>query len=466
MPRAKQAEFQVGYVWMALAVAIFGGFALAGHLAFLIGFNRPLGDGFATYIQIHGHLQLVGWAGLFIIGISLHFIPRLSSVPISQPQWIPRLLWLIGIGLLLRFISHSILPYLDNGFFFTLLSWITATSGLLEWYGMLIYLALLVGTIFSISKADRKPPLMAVRPYFGMMMMGFLLYATIHAVLLLQMAWRGNVVVSQTWNEVSIQIFIGLVLLPVAFGFSIRMLPLYLRLPVPDWPVRRVAYVYLIGFLCQIQEILPINFLSDIGGYISSVGMLVKTSVILYVVWKLDVLTRRQEPSIAHRDLQSSPDRRTMRRTIPDRGEYGRFEWHIYAAYGWLVFGALAEMLIGAFGVFQLPLAISSDVIRHIYLLGFVTNLIMGMAVRMVPGFLKKRRVASAKLIDGSFWLINFAVVGRVLPLLLPSLMLSDVPEIIDTIVQAAFGLSGILGLLATICLAINLWRTTHSIPV
>ena len=155
-----------------------------------------------------------------------------------------------------------------------------------------------------------------------------------------------------------------------------------------------------------------------------------------------------------------------MRRTIPDRGEYGRFEWHIYAAYGWLVFGALAEMLIGTFGVFQLPLAISSDVIRHIYLLGFVTNLIMGMAVRMVPGFLKKRRVASAKLIDGSFWLINFAVVGRVLPLLLPSLMLSDVPEIIDTIVQAAFGLSGILGLLATICLAINLWRTTHSIPV
>ena len=89
MPRAKQAEFQVGYVWTALAVAIFGGFALAGHLAFLIGFNRPLGDGFATYIQIHGHLQLVGWAGLFIIGISLHFIPRLSSVPIYNPNGFP-----------------------------------------------------------------------------------------------------------------------------------------------------------------------------------------------------------------------------------------------------------------------------------------------------------------------------------------------------------------------------------------
>ena len=100
--------------------------------------------------------------------------------------------------------------------------------------------------------------------------------------------------------------------------------------------------------------------------------------------------------------------------------------------------------------------------IRHIYLLGFITNLIMGMAVRMVPGFLKKRRIASTKLIDGTFWLINIAVIGRVLPLLLP-LTLSDVPEGIDTIVQAAFGLSGILGLLATICFAINLWKTTHS---
>lgn len=464
MPKAKQAEFEVNYIWMALAVAIFGGFALAGHLCFVMGFNRSLGDGFASLIQIHGHLQLVGWAGLFIIGISLHVIPRLSSVPISQPQWIPRLLWLIGTGLLLRFISHSIFPYLDNGFFFTLLSWITAASGLLEWYGMLIYLALLVSTIFSISKADRKPSLMAVRPYFGMMVMGFLLYTTIHAVLLLQMAWRGKVVVSQTWNEISIHIFIGLVLLPVAFAFSIRMLPLYLRLPAADWPVQRVAYVYLIGFLCQMREILPIHFLSHIEGYISSVGMLVKAGVILYVVWKLDVLTRRQETSVPHRDSQSSPDHQQTCRTVPEHGEFGRFEWHICAAYGWLVFGALAEMLIGGFGISRFPLAISSDVIRHIYLLGFITNLIMGMAVRMVPGFLKKRRVASAKLIDFTFWLTNLAAVGRVVPLLLP-LVLFDVPETIDIIAQATFGLSGILGLLATICLAINLRTTARGTP-
>ena len=98
--------------------------------------------------------------------------------------------------------------------------------------------------------------------------------------------------------------------------------------------------------------------------------------------------------------------------------------------------------------------------IRHIYLLGFIINLIMGIAVRMVPGTLKKHRVASTMLVDGTFWLINIAAVGRGMPLLLP--LLFDAPAIIDTIAQSLFGLSGILGLLATVCPAINLWKTVR----
>ena len=430
MPRTKQAEFQVGYIWMALAVAIFGGFAVAAHLSFVIGFNYQLGKGFTSLIQIHGHLQLLGWAGLFIIGISLHVIPRLSSVPVSLPHWIPRLHWLIGISLLLRFIGHSILPYLENGFLLGLLGWIIAASGLLEWHGVVIYLVLLAGTIFGMSKEDRKPPLLAVRPYLGMMMMGFLLYTTIHAVLVLQMAWRGNVVVAQVWNDVSNQIFIDLVLLPVAFGFSIRMFPLYLRLPTVEWSVRQVGYVYLIGVLCQLRGILPTDFFGSIKGYISSVGMLVKGGTILYIVWKLNVLTCRQEPSIGQRE--SSQDHQAPRGALPVHGDFSRLNWHIYTAYGWLVLGAVAEVLNGGLGVFRTQFAIGRDAIWHIYLLGFITNLIMGMAVRMLPGFLKKRCIASTKLIDATFWLLNVAVLGRVLPSFI-QLIPYDAVEFIST---------------------------------
>ena len=465
MARVEQAEFALGYVWVALVVAIFGGFALAGHLAFLIGFNRPLGVGFASFIQIHGHLQLVGWTGLFIVGISLHFIPRLSSVPIAHPDWLPRLPWLIGLGLLLRYMCHSVLPYLNDGYLFLILSWLTALSGFFELYGVLIYLSLIVSTIFGMATGARIRPLLQVRPYIGMMMIGFLLYSTIHAVLLLQMARRGDVVVSQTWNEVTIHIFIGLVLLPVAFGLSIRMFPLYLRLPTAEWRVRWVAYVYLIAFLCQTAEIVPINLFSQLSGYVFSLGMSVKAIAILYVVWKLDVLTHRQGRSIAHEDSPSSPDHRPRGRIRPDGNEFGRFKWHIYAAYGWLALGAFTELLNGGLGIFRVRFAVATDVTQHIYLLGFISNLIMGMAIRMVPGFVKKRRVASAKLIDASFWLINIATVGRVIPSLVPS-ALFDAGELIEPLSQAAFGLSGTLGLLATICFAINLWRTTHNAPV
>ncbi|MFQ5961319.1 MAG: hypothetical protein ACE5MG_07965, partial [Candidatus Methylomirabilales bacterium] len=99
-PKTRQAEFQVGYIWVALATAICAGFAIGAHLAFVIGFDFPLGKGFFSFIQTHGHLQLVGWTGLFIIGISLHLIPRLTSVPLAHPQWIPPILWLMAAGLL------------------------------------------------------------------------------------------------------------------------------------------------------------------------------------------------------------------------------------------------------------------------------------------------------------------------------------------------------------------------------
>ena len=127
--KGSHASFDLGSVWLALAAAVFGGFALAGHLAVVIGYGFPLRPGFPVFIQIHGHLQLMGWAGLFVIGISLHFIPRLSSAPISQPRWISVLLWLIGLGLLLRLVCHSTLPYVHDGVWAVALRWTTATSG-------------------------------------------------------------------------------------------------------------------------------------------------------------------------------------------------------------------------------------------------------------------------------------------------------------------------------------------------
>ncbi len=106
--KTRQVKFRIGYIWVALATAICAGFAIGAHLSFVIGYDFSLGEGFYSFIQTHGHVQLVGWAGLFIIGVSLHLIPRLASVPLTHPHWIPRILWLMTTGLLLRAIGHTV----------------------------------------------------------------------------------------------------------------------------------------------------------------------------------------------------------------------------------------------------------------------------------------------------------------------------------------------------------------------
>ena len=463
-PRTRQADFRIGFIWAALATAIVAGFAIGAHLTFVIGFDLPLGRGFSSFVQTHGHVQLVGWVGLFIIGISLHVIPRLASVPIANPRWIPRILWLMAAGLLLRTAGQTVLPYLEGSYLFAPWSGLAAGSGLLEFIGIVLYVSLLIRTFRGIGNIRLQPALLSVRPYFGMMATGWLLYALLNLVLLADMAVRQDVVVNQGWNEVAIQVFLDLALLPVAFAFSVRMLPLYLTLRAADWPVRGTAYVYLVFVGLQVIPASPlvVGLAPGVAGLLSNLGMLLKGGVILWFVWQFDILTRRHAPWTVKREIQPLPDKRPTRPGLPDYGEFGRFERLVYAAYVWLVMAAIFEMLVGGAGLVRHTLPIPADAVRHLYLLGFITLLIFGLSVRLIPGLLKKKCVASPALVDATFWLGMAAVACRVLPLLLPPALAEGIPASVR-VAQAAFAFSGIVGLAAVLCLAVNLWRSVTS---
>jgi uncharacterized protein involved in response to NO len=458
-----QAKFHLGFIRSALTIAIFAGFAIGAHLAAVIGLDFPLGKGFYSFIQIHGHLQLVGWAGLVIIGISLHFIPRLAGIPLSHPEWLDHILWLITAGLATRAVAHSFLPYVVAPVIFQLLSAVIALSGLSELAGIMIYITLLLTSIRAVRRSGKeRPALQSVKPYFAMMQAGWILYAGLNAALLIHMAVTGAVTVNQPWDDFALHLFIGLVLLPVAFAFSVRMFPLYLRLPAPEWPVSKMGLAYLFFFALQTLPTLP-PFLSmspETAFFISAVGQCGKSAVIFLFVWKLDLLLRRRAPWTVHRKFQPGPERQPTRAGLPDYGEFGRFERLLYSAYLWLLFGALLEFLAGLATIFGWDTAVSTDAIRHSYLLGFITLLILGMAPRMIPGFIQKR-LASAKLVEATFWLGNVAVICRVLPLLLPEILLEKMPVVV-LLSQLMFAFSGLIGLAAVSCLAANLWRTAR----
>jgi hypothetical protein len=450
-----QAEFHVDYIWVALAAALFIGFAIGAHMAAVIGLDFPLGPGFYSFVQVHGHVQLVAWAGLFIIGISLHFIPRLAGAPLANPQWIGRILWFLASGLILRSLGQSVMPYVANGALFVPAAWLVAVSGALEWLGILTYSALLFATFRRVNDLGTRPGLLQVAPFFLMMLAGWNLYTGVNLALVIQMAVNQSLVVVQAWNEFAIQTFTGLVLVPVAFAFSVRVFPLYLRLPAPDWPVRGLAYAYGFAFCLQTLPNLPpiARLISRWPLLLSSIGMILKGGVILFFVWK-DLLA----PASAL-DRQSHLTGPGRPGPVCGYGEFGRFERLVYAAYAWLVVGAILDMLTGASVIFGFSLVHSTDSGRHVYLLGFITLLIFGVSVRMIPGFMQKRKVWSPKLVGATFWLGSLAVVFRVVPLLLPVAVFEAIPAVAFWS-QTAFAVSGLVAMAAVLCLTINLMKT------
>src|SRR5712691_13059506 len=92
----------------ALLLGAGGGFALATVLTLTQMLQVSLGPWWSATAQAHGHLQLYGWAGLFVLGVALHFLPRLRGTPLAAPGLVP---WILGtqvIGLLCRATSQPL----------------------------------------------------------------------------------------------------------------------------------------------------------------------------------------------------------------------------------------------------------------------------------------------------------------------------------------------------------------------
>jgi uncharacterized protein involved in response to NO len=451
---------------MSLALALVVGFSIAAHLGFVIAFGFPVSVGFTSFVQAHGHVQLMGWVGLFVMGISLHFLPRLAGSPIQNKRCLKYIAWLVGCGLVLRSVGSSALPYVVQTQVVVPLAWSLVVSGLLVWAGIFGYIFIVMRLLWQMSQATRRA-FAAVRPFLALTVAGWLLYGSLNFALLIHMAIGKFVVVDPAWNQFAIQCFVNLVLLPVAFVFSIRTFPLYLRLPVPGGWVKPIAYIYLTAVLMQLLPTLPpaMSGAAPVVGDVAPLGMMLKGAVIIGFVWKLDVLTRLRQPWTVNRAGQPGPHRRPTRPGLPDYGEFGRFERLVYAAYTWLLLAAGADMTAGAGEYFQLSFTIPSNVRLHIYLMGFASLLIFGMAVRMVPGFIQKRQVAMPALVSATFWLGNAATMGRLFLYMLPVGLLKWLPGLLP-VARTLFALSGLLGMAAVACLAVNLWRTRiESLP-
>lgn len=454
--------FCFGFALASLSVALTVGFGYAAVLAVLIGFQLPMGSWWVAMLQAHGHAQLLGWIGLFIIGVSLYFLPRLAGAPLRHPRLSTWILSLLASGIFLRALSQPLLAAGLEDPVHTGLRWTFGFSALLETAGVFIYLYLLVTTLRG-APADR-PALKTVRIFLAIAIAGWGLYSLLAAGLAFHASLGDNPLLDIAWNRFGIELFTGFVVLPTAMAFSVRTLPLYLRLPAVRWPVARYGQVYLMALILihvpVFAQLTEISFASSLA-HLSPIGKVLRGAILLLFIWKLDTLFRWYPPWTAHRIGEPGPDRRPTRPGLPDYGEFGRFELLLYAAYAFLALAAMVELLDGALVLLRIASPFDPDALRHTHLAGFITLLLLGMAPRMVPGFLHKRKVALPGLVAATFYVATAAALCRIAPLLLVGI-LDRIPGGL-AVSMTAFGLSGVLGWLAAAVLACNLLRTWRS---
>ena len=420
------------FVWAAVLGTIVAGCTLGGASSTALALGIPIGGWWSAAGQAHGHLQLFGWGGMMVLGVGFFFLPRLRGAMLAQEALLPWILGLLSGGLALRLIAQLALA-LDGS---APSAFGLAGSGLLELAGATLALAVLVATSRDGPPLRQRPGLVQVLPYLVVSFSAFWLAMAANAVLVASAAAEGAAALPGTGDGLVVHLGLVGFLVPISVAVSARTLPLFLWLRVPSTRSLNLAFaLFLIG--------LALTLWGYIGGGVRlrAVGSILEGAAFVSFAAVLQVVPiRRRSGAVPTRDPH-----------------YLRpVEWLLVPAYLWLALAGLLSILEGAGGILSSP-PIPPDVTRHALASGFVTLLILGMGVRMLPGF-SGRRVASVGLVWATVWLGNAAALLRVIPPALAALGGAALWPFGP--VSAYLAISGPLGLAAVVCFGLNLWRT------
>ena len=439
--------FPSHFIKTSILISFWTGINMGAHVAFTVGFDFPLGLGYHAYIQTHGYLQLMGWLGLFIMGVSIHFLSRLAHLNQPITNLVKRIYhWMVG-GLILRFVAHSFLPYFRQSVYYDLFAWSTTISSVVVCVGIILYLRFLLTVIKNMEPATMSPN-RDIRVFLIMNVIGWVVFAVGSTVLLFIMVFAEDVSLMHNWHVFLVDFFILFTVFPICVGVGLRALPLFMRLPKIDWNVKWFSWIYFAIAVAIIGTKILYHFvyIPVLPKIIYSTTFL-KNVILLWFVFKLDILFKTKPDWTEEQNENRIPHRREPREGLPDYGEFGRFEWLIRPAFIWLVVGLFLDMMIQVGLFFKIQMGIGIDGVRHMWLAGFVSLLIMGMAVRMIPGMTGAVKLKHPNRVVWIAVIMNMSVLCRTLSIALPEPMLNIIPNG-SVVALRLFGFSGILFLI------------------
>ncbi len=358
----------VAYVSTGLFFMVFPGTVIGvWNLLFISGARSP-DSASASWIQAHGHAQLFGWIGSFILGIGFYSIPKLRRLhwfPLSI-GWTCWMLWTTGV--LLRWAA---------GFW----SWnwrcLLPLSAVLEMSAFILFYRSISNYHVS-KKAKSKFEIWIVAVIVGTV--GLMLTLILNLVESVRLAVAG---ITPIFPHVFDQRFLVVAtwgfLIPFVWGFSSRWMPTFLGLSTQRGSVLLTALA-----------------LNTAGVIAALAGHFLPSAVLLFIGAASSILALRL--------WEGAP------RPAKIRGVHPSFPVFVRIAYGWLVVAAMLGVTAAKSGGPGLWGAS-----RHALTVGFLATMVFSVGSRVLPAFSGMKPLFSTQMMFVSLALLNCGCTLRVL---------------------------------------------------
>lgn len=364
LQRALMAFVLVGLFFMLLPGTFLGVWNLVA-----ISSRQDVESLSAAWLQAHGHAQIFGWIGSFILGSGFYSLSKMGHLPpfaISR-AWISLALWVPGVGL--RWLSGV-----------AAVDWrvLMPLGSALEFAGFLLFFA-------TISRHRSGPQGAGSRPAAWMLLViastvGFFISLALNMMGALQAAWAGvGAELPHVFNQRLVAFELWNFLVCAIWGFNARWLPVFLGLGPP-----REGFLKLAGGALWFAALLSFS-----GGMKVSAGLYPLATAL--AIHALRVWEAPQAPA----KLQ---------------GVHASFPFFIRLAYGWL---AAASLLWVAAAWWDQSGGLWGAS-RHGLTVGFISMMVFAIGQRVLPAFGGARVLYSPRLMLVSLGLLAVGCLLRV----------------------------------------------------
>ena len=364
-PRLADAIYRPFFL-AGIATVLTVGAAWGVLLLWKIGVNGSFTGVTVHEVNAHGHAQIMGWVGLFIMGFAYQAFPRMWHVDLPAPKmalatWIAMLLSIAGRSTAMRFAGQP---------------W----AGPMHLAGVVVQTAAVVVFIGQLRVALRRSGQPA-QPYIGFVLaaLGFFLLQTVyggwHMHRLMHAADRDAMLAQIATFQSPLrdwQIH-GMAMLMI-FGVGIRMFP-----AIFNWPTvpHRRAWAALVIILTAVVLETSLFLIYRLTGYHAAAAAMIVPWLMLPIGGGMIVARWRVwRSTVAHNaDDGSNPH------VVDRRAKFVRI------AFAWLFVSFTMLLLLP---IYQAVSGIAFShayygAVRHAITVGFISMMIVGMAAKVVP---------------------------------------------------------------------------------